>query len=112
MDRGEYAKIVVAQIAIDKPYVCQALRPAGTKEKLKENIMIKAKHTQYYSFKVNKIDEIFDPLLADGMIKLTEGQTIPSNEELVDKKYCKWHHSWNHNTADCIFFRKNVQEAI
>lgn len=61
---------------IDEPYVCQTLKSARVKEKLKENIMLKVKDTQYYSFNVNKIYEIFDLLLANGLIKLTKGQTI------------------------------------
>ena len=37
---------------------------------------------------------------------------IPRREELVGKKYYKWHHSWSHNTVDCIVLRKNIQETI
>lgn len=40
LDQGEYAKIVVAKMVIDKPYVSQALRRARIKEKLKENIVV------------------------------------------------------------------------
>ena len=58
------------------------------------------------------MDEILDLLLKDETIKLAEGQRIPSKEELADKRYCKWHHSNSHNTANCIVFRKTIQEAI
>lgn len=35
-----------------------------------------------------------------------------SKEELENKKYCKWHNYWSHNIADCIVFKKNIQETI
>lgn len=70
-------------MVIDMPYTCQALKLAKGKKKLKENIMSMAKNAQFYSFDTSKADEVFDLLLADGMIKLTENQVIPSKEELA-----------------------------
>lgn len=51
--------------------------------------MVRAKEAVYYSFDVSIIEEIFDMLLANVQIKLTEGQNILTKDELVEKKYCK-----------------------
>lgn len=53
LDQEENVEIAVAKMAIDKPHVCQALKPARVKEKFKETI--KAKDTQVYSFDINRI---------------------------------------------------------
>ncbi|KAF8016509.1 hypothetical protein BT93_H1891 [Corymbia citriodora subsp. variegata] len=65
------AEIAVAKMTLDKPYVCQALKPAGAKE----SVMLKAKDTQIYTFDVTKLDEIFDQLMRDGVISCQEGET-------------------------------------
>lgn len=87
INQMEYVEVAVAKMIIDKPYACQALKPTRVKEKA--NIMAKTKDVQYYFFDINKVDEIFDLLLANGQIKLTVGQVIPNKDELVRKKYCK-----------------------
>lgn len=78
------------------------------REKLKETIMVKAKDTQYYMFDINKMEKIFDLLLADGPIKLTKGQSIQTKKELANKKSYKWHHSWSHDIVNYIVLRKNI----
>ena len=42
-----------------------------------------------YSFDINKINQIFDVLLKDKQIKLSDGHRILSKEEIKEKKYCK-----------------------
>ena len=104
----EENEIAVATMVLNKPYVCPSLKPARVRDVPK----FKTKETNNYSFDIYKLDEIFDLLLKDGMIKLFEGQVISSKEEIADKKYCKWHHSTTHDTVNCIVFRKTIQEAI
>ncbi|XP_050211602.1 uncharacterized protein LOC126661779 [Mercurialis annua] len=65
-----------------------------------------------YSFDLTKADDIFDALLKDGQIALSEGHVIPPSEELVGKDYCKYHNSWRHNTNNCVNFRNVIQKAI
>lgn len=67
-----------------------------------------------YSFYITKAEEILDPLLKDGQLKLPEGHVIPSADEIKKKgrKYCKWHHSWSHTTNNCVVFRNQLQKAI
>lgn len=107
MGQTEY---VETKKMIDMAYTCQVLIPAKTKEKI--DVMAKANDNHYYSFNIRKVYEIFYLLLADGQIKLVEDRIIPSKDELVGKKYQKWHHSWSHNIIDYIVLRKNIQEAI
>lgn len=54
----------MAKIVIEKPYICCALKLAKVKEK--GSIMTKVKDVQHYSFYINKVDVIFDLLLANG----------------------------------------------
>lgn len=74
--------------------------------------MARTKEAIYYYFDISRIEEIFDMLLADGQIRLTEWQKIPTKNEWVENKYYKWHHSWSHATSDCIVLKKSIQEAI
>jgi hypothetical protein len=62
-----------------------------------------------YGFDMNKADQIFDLLLKEKQIKLLVEHVIPSAEELRNRKYCKWHHSWSHHTNECKIFCQQVQ---
>ena len=64
------------------------------------------------NFDVTKADKIFDYLLEKGQIKLTGYHKIPSAEELMKKRYCKYHNSNTHNTNDYKVFRDIIQQAI
>jgi hypothetical protein len=55
---------------------------------------------------------IFDLLLLQGQIKLSQFHTIPSTEELKRMKYCKWHNATLHDTNDCKIFRQQIQSTI
>lgn len=79
-DQINSIEVTVAQMAIDKPYTYQALKPINVKEK--SSIMTRAKESIYYSFDISRMEEIFNMLLADGQIWLTECQKIPTKEEL------------------------------
>jgi hypothetical protein len=52
---------------------------------------------------------IFDMLLQQGKIKISQFHTIPSAEELKRMKYCKWHNATLHDTNDCKIFRQQIQ---
>jgi hypothetical protein len=56
-------------------------------------------------FDVTKADKIFGLLLQEGLIKLFPNHTIPSVDELKNRKYCKWHNAVSHNTYECKAFR-------
>jgi hypothetical protein len=65
-----------------------------------------------YTFDLTLCDNLFDILLENNFIKLFDHKVSPSALELEDKKYCKWHNSFNHNTSDCNIFCQFIQSAI
>ena len=70
------------------------------------------KKPKKFGFDITKADKIFDLLLQQGQIKLSQNHVIPSIEELKKIRYCKWHNATSHNTNDCKVFRQQIQNAI
>jgi hypothetical protein len=70
------------------------------------------KELEKLGFDITKADKIFDLLLQQGQIKLSQFHTIPSAEDLKRMKYCKWHNATSHDTNDCKIFRQQIQSAI
>jgi hypothetical protein len=66
------------------------------------------KELEKFGFDITKADKIFDLLLQQGQIKLSQFHTIPSGEELKRMKYCKWHNATSHDTNDCKIFRQQI----
>jgi hypothetical protein len=54
-----------------------------------------------FDFDVSKVEQIFDMLLKKKQLKLLEGCKFPTTQELQGRSYCKWHHSFTHNTSNC-----------
>ena len=48
--------------------------------------------------------------MKEGLIKLPNGVTFPSYEELKGKSYCKWHNAWSHSTNNFFVFRDRIQD--
>jgi hypothetical protein len=65
-----------------------------------------------FGFDVTKADKIFDLLLKEGQIKLSQYHTIPSADDLKNIRYCKWHNATSHSTNDCKIFHQQIQTAI
>jgi hypothetical protein len=86
-----------------EPLVCLALKPSPQKHRLEK---IK------YTFDLTLCDNLFDILLENNFIKFFDHKVSPSPLELEDKKYCKWHNSFSHNTSHCNIFRQFIQSAI
>jgi hypothetical protein len=61
---------------------------------------------------VSKVEQIFDRLLKEKQLKLPEGCKPPTVQELQGRSYCKWHHSFTHNTSDCKELRRQIESAI
>jgi hypothetical protein len=57
-----------------------------------------------FTFDVSKCDRLFDVLLQNGVIRLSEGHIIPPVVQVMRGKYCKWHGPFSHNTNDCNYF--------
>ena len=64
------------------------------------------KEPESFGFDITKADKIFDLLLSEGLIKLKLYHKIPSDEELKNMKYCKWHNATSHDTNECKVFRQ------
>ena len=66
----------------------------------------------FASTNITKADKIFDLLLSEGQIKLKPYQKIPTDQELKNIKYCKWHNATSHDTNERKVFRQQIQLAI
>jgi len=62
------------------------------------------KEPESYGFDITKADKTFDLLLSEGLIKLKPYHKIPSEEELKNMKYYKWHNATSHDTNECKVF--------
>jgi hypothetical protein len=76
------------------------------------DVSIGKKEPESYGFDITKADKIFDLLLSEGLIKLKPYHKIPSEEELKNMKYCKWHNATSHDTNECKVFRQQIQMAF
>jgi hypothetical protein len=65
-----------------------------------------------FDFDVSKVEQIFDLLLKEKQLKLPEGCKLSTAQEVQGRSYCKWHHSFTHNTSDCKGLRRQIQSAI
>ena len=65
-----------------------------------------------FDYDVSKTEQIFDLLLKEKQLKLSEGHKFPTPQELKGRPYCKWHNSFSHTTNDCNVLRKQIQSAI
>ena len=70
------------------------------------------KEPKKYGFNITKADKIIDMLLSEGHIKLKPYHKIPTDQELKNIKYCKWHNATSHDTNECKVFRQQIQSAI
>jgi len=66
------------------------------------------KEPKSYGFDITKADKIFDLLLSEGLIKLKPYHKIPSEGELKNMKYYKWHNATSHDTNECKVFRQQI----
>jgi hypothetical protein len=85
----------------DRPLVCSFLKPSlGKKDEVK------------FAFDVTKCDKLFDTLLQNKVICLSENHTMPTLAQFAKGKYCKWHGIFSHTTNECNYFCRRVQLAL
>ena len=70
------------------------------------------KEPEKYGFDITKADKVFDLLLSEGQIKLKPYHKIPTDHELKNIKYSKWHNATSHDTNECKVFCQQIQSAI
>jgi hypothetical protein len=79
------------------PFICLALKPTPQKSQLR-----KSKYTFDFTF----CDHVFNILLKNNFIRITDHNILPSFQNLEEFTYCKWHNSFDHNTSNCnVFYR-------
>jgi hypothetical protein len=103
-ESNEETKVCVVEwvdTAKGKPLACSFLKPSPSK-----------KEEMKFTFDVSKCDKLFDILLQNNVIKLSEGHVIPPPGQLGKTKYCKWHDTYSHATNECNYFHRQVQSAL
>jgi len=65
-----------------------------------------------YTFDVSKCEEIFDLLVADGIILVPKNLKLPALEQRNKRGFCKFHGFLGHNLSRCTCFRDFVQKAL
>jgi len=78
----------IAELKVRPPYTCKLLKKGEVNYKMAKKI---------YSFGVSKVEQIFDVLLKDKQIKLSDDHKLPSMEQRKRKKYCKFHYLWSYD---------------
>ena len=61
-----------------------------------------------YSFDITKTDKIFDVLLKDKQIALSDDHKIAILEQRRGKRYCKFHNIFGYWTNSCLRFKDMV----
>ncbi|KAM0966826.1 uncharacterized protein LOC126609222 [Malus sylvestris] len=106
VEEPQYVNIDMAEIVIDKPYVCKALVHANSKDVKTRlaSVEVAVKTLKVYTFDITKADAIFNQLLIAKIVKLRTGHNIPKADDLKGKNYCKYHNSNKHATNNCVVF--------
>jgi hypothetical protein len=68
--------------------------------------ILRKKDEMKFTFDVTKCDRLFDVLLQNKVIRLSEGHMVLPPRQAIKGKYCKWHGTFSHNTNDCNYFRR------
>jgi len=69
------------------------------------------KEPEKFAFDITKADRIFDFLLQEGQIIVTQS-CDPISGRVENIKYCKWYNATSHSTNECKVFRQQLQSAI
>lgn len=88
------------------PYTCQALRATRAKER------IPFVNRKVYTFDVSKADQIFNILLKDKQLKLSDDHRVLKTHEIKYQKYCKFHNNFGHVTNEYMHFRDIIQKGL
>ena len=101
LDVNQEDEICVAKLQPGPPYNCQMLKLEGKKNS-----------NSKYGFNVTKADKLFDVLLKDKQITLSDDYKIPTFKQRIGKRYYKFHNIFGHWTNSCLRFRDMVQKTI
>ena len=109
----DFREVDMAELTCKRPVVCKELYRAteganGTSVVKKQAF----EAGKAYTFDLTLVDQIFDALYAEKLIRLDNGHKMLKAEDLKGKEFCKWHSSWHHYTNSCVVFRNMIQESI
>jgi hypothetical protein len=65
-----------------------------------------------FTFDITKCDKLFDVLLQNNIICLSEGHNIPPPCQIAKGKYYRWHTTFSHTTNECNYFHRQVQSTL
>jgi hypothetical protein len=65
-----------------------------------------------YDFDVTKADKLFEFLVKEGRIKLSQGHSMLRPDGVKEKRYCGFHDRNSHSIKECRVFRMRIQKAI
>ena len=102
-------EVHVAELKPGPPYTCKSLYPNMGKETSNRNETWSQK---VYGFDISKADLIFDVLVKDKQLLLSDDHKLLTPDQLKGRKYCKYHNKIGHATNGCIRFRDLIQKAI
>jgi len=109
-DTVEDNEINLAELKDGPPYACKLLWPSNGKNPEEP------KNDKYppktYMFDVLKCDEIFELLVADGIIIVPKNLKLPPLEQRKKRGFCKFHGFLDHNLSRCTRFRDSMQKAL
>ena len=97
---------MAVEILKGKAYSCLILRLSKGKE------IAKFENKENYLFNISKVDQIFNYLLKDQQIRLLDEYGIHLLEKWKNRKYCKWHYSYNHLMVNHVVFKNSIQKAL
>ncbi|KAL6175169.1 hypothetical protein ACLB2K_051812 [Fragaria x ananassa] len=110
MDYDDKEEVDALELVSKKPARSQSLRLARSLVKISVAAFTKPQFSSY-TYDANKAHDVLDDFFRQKLIKHDFGQ-LPTPEQLKGKKYCKYHNMWNHNFADCVKLKDQIQVWI
>jgi hypothetical protein len=65
-----------------------------------------------YGFDLTKADLIFNVLVKEKQLLLSQNHKLMTPDQFKGRKYCKFHNKIGHTTNGCLYFRDLIQQAI
>ncbi|XP_062006010.1 uncharacterized protein LOC133723211 [Rosa rugosa] len=106
-EKVEKDEVSAHELSGKKGSALKQLKLSKEPVKLKSVALTKPEFTTY-TYDANKVHEILDEMTAAKMVKIDFG-LYPKADQLKGKKYCKFHNFWNHNTAECVNLKDQIQ---
>ncbi|KAL6135108.1 hypothetical protein ACLB2K_067336 [Fragaria x ananassa] len=110
MDYDDEDEVAALELVSKKPARSQSLRLVRNPVKISTAAFTKPQFSSY-TYDANKAYDVLDDFFKQKLIKHDFGQ-LQTLEQLKGKKYYKFHNMWNHNTANCVKLKDQIQVLI